>query len=115
MVEHGIGDAPLDRTFAALADPTRRALLDALRGGDRTVGELAAPFPTSLAAVSKHLRVLERAGLVAREVRGREHRLKLRATPLRHAAAFADSYRAFWEARLEALEAYVDSPGDEAG
>jgi len=104
--------APLDRTFAALADPTRRALLGALRTGDCSVGELAAPFPISFAAVSKHLQVLERAGLVEREVRGREHRLSLCAAPLREAAAFAASYRAFWDERLDALESFL--AGDNA-
>ena len=108
MVEHI--ETGLDRTFAALSDPTRRALLDRLREGESSVGALAEPFPISLAAVSKHLRVLERAGLVEREVRGREHRLRLRAAPLRAAAAFAASYREFWDERLDALEAFVDGP-----
>ena len=99
----------LDQTFAALADPTRRALLDRLRDGGRTVGELADPFPISLAAVSKHLRVLERAGLVERTVRGRTHHLRLCATPLRDATHYTAGYRAFWEERLDALEAHLDA------
>lgn len=110
MVER-LASAPaaLDRTFAALADPTRRALLARLRAGDATVSELAAPFPVSFAAVSKHLGVLERAGLVSREVVGREHRLALVAAPLREAAAWTGDYRRFWEERLDALDAYVRS------
>jgi DNA-binding transcriptional ArsR family regulator len=105
MVEHEA--AALDRTFAALGDPTRRALLARLREGDATVGELAAPFDVSLNAVSKHLRVLERAGLVRRSVRGREHHLSLDARPLHEAAAWAETYRAFWESRLDALDDYL--------
>ena len=101
-------ESATDRTFRALADPTRRAIVARLSRGEATLGELADPFEISLAAVSKHLRVLERAGLVEREVRGREHRLRLRAAPLREAAAFADSYRAFWEERLDALESFVE-------
>jgi DNA-binding transcriptional ArsR family regulator len=96
--------ADLDQTFAALADPTRRALLNRLRDGPSTVGALAAPFDVSLNAVSKHLRVLERAQLVRREVRGREHHLHLNAAPLRDAVAWTAGYRDFWEQRLDALE-----------
>lgn len=102
MVECNQGG--LDRTFAALADPTRRALLDRLRDGPSTVGELAAPFDVSLNAVSKHLRVLEQAGLIRREVRGREHHLHLDAAPLESAVAWTEEYRTFWEKRLDALE-----------
>ncbi len=99
--------AGLDRTFAALADPTRRALLARLRRGPATVGELAAPFEISLAAISKHLRVLERAGLVERRIEGREHHLALRAAPLARAARFTEDYRVFWEKRLDALDDYL--------
>ena len=102
MVEYEI--ASLDRTFAALSDPTRRALLDRLRDGPSTVGALAAPFDVSLNAISKHLRVLEEAGLVRRQVHGREHHLRLDAKPLRSAVAWAAGYREFWEQRLDALE-----------
>ena len=77
-----------------------------------SVGEIAAPFEISLAAVSKHVRVLERAGLVRREVRGREHRCSLEAAPLADASRWTDDYRAFWEGRLDALEAWL---GREAG
>ncbi len=93
----------LDRALGALADPTRRAILDGLRRGPATVSDVAAPFPISLNAVSKHIRVLERAGLVARDVRGREHHLSLRAEPLREVARFASRYARFWEQRLDAL------------
>jgi DNA-binding transcriptional ArsR family regulator len=97
----------LDRTLAAIADPTRRAILSRLALGDARVTDLAAPFEISLNAVSKHLRVLERAGLVRREVRGREHRLSLEARPLREAGEWIAAYEAFWEQRLDALEAFL--------
>jgi DNA-binding transcriptional ArsR family regulator len=103
MVDRQLASASLDRTFAALADPTRRAILARLCEGDAPVGELASPFAMSLAAVSKHVAVLERAGLVRREVRGRERRCHLEARPLAEAARFTERYRAFWEARLDAL------------
>jgi DNA-binding transcriptional ArsR family regulator len=90
--------------FGAVADPTRRAILDTLARGEVTVGELAARFPISLNGVSKHIRVLERAGLITRDVRGREHRLTFDARPLEDAAAWMERYRAFWESRLDALE-----------
>ena len=105
MVERSV--APLDRTFAALADPTRRAILARLRDGAGTVGELAEPFDISLNAVSKHLRVLEGAGLIRREVRGREHHCHLEAEPLRAAAAWAADYGEFWEERLDALADFL--------
>ena len=97
----------LDRTFAAIADPTRRAILSRLSEGSATVGEVAEPFEMSLNGISKHVQVLERAGLVAREVRGREHRLHLRADPLRAASDWTARYRAFWEGRIDALERFV--------
>ena len=99
----------LSTTFAALADPTRRAILDTLARGEVTVGELAARFPISLNGVSKHIRVLERAGLITRDVRGREHRLTFDARPLEDAAAWMERYRAFWESRLDALEGLIKS------
>ncbi len=107
MVEYH-SDPPLDHAFAALADPTRREILERLRAGPATVGELARPFAMSLNGVSKHLRVLERAGLVERQVSGREHRLSLRAAPLRDVARFAAGYASFWEERLDALERLLD-------
>lgn len=97
----------LDATFSALADPTRRAILGRLQSGPATVGQIAQPFSMSLNGVSKHLRVLERAGLVRREVNGREHRLYLRAEPLRAAASWTASYRSFWEGALDALDRHL--------
>ncbi len=102
MVKHS-----LDTTFNALADPTRRALLARLRRGNATVGALARPFDMSLVAVSKHLRVLERAGLIEREVRGREHHCTLNGEPLRAVTGWTQEYLDFWENRLDALEAFV--------
>lgn len=98
---------PLSRTFAALADPTRRAMLAALAGGERSLTELAAPFAMSLPAVSKHLDVLERAGLVRRGRRGLVRPCRLDAAPLEAADAWIASYRAAWEAQMDALEAYL--------
>jgi DNA-binding transcriptional ArsR family regulator len=100
MVEH----SPLDGTYAAIASPVRRELLEVLRAGDARVTELAQPFGMSLAAVSKHLRVLESAGLIRRAVRGRDHHLSLEAAPLAGAAGWLDTYREFWEGRLDVLE-----------
>jgi DNA-binding transcriptional ArsR family regulator len=91
----------LDRVYAALADPTRRAILTRLTQQDARVTELAAPFDMSLNAVSKHLRVLEEAGLVRREIRGRDHHLSLDAMPLQEAAAWLETYRQFWSERLK--------------
>jgi DNA-binding transcriptional ArsR family regulator len=99
----------LDRTFAALADPTRRAILARLRAGPATVGELAAPFDMSLNAVSKHVHRLERAGLLRREVRGREHHCHLEAAPLGEVAAWTAAYRQVWEERLDALSDLLDA------
>jgi DNA-binding transcriptional ArsR family regulator len=97
----------LDRVYGAIADPTRRAILAALAGGDANVGTLVDRFPISFNGVSKHVKVLERAGLVGRTVRGREHLLHLRAAPLREAARWLEHYRGFWDARLEALETFL--------
>ena len=97
----------LDATMGALADPTRRAILARLAQGDARVTDLAAAFPISLNSTSKHIRALERAGLVRRTVRGRDHVLSLDAAPLAEAATWIDHYRAFWEARLAALDAFV--------
>ncbi len=97
----------LNRVYAAIADPTRRAILAVLAGGQLNVGGVARRFPISFNAVSKHLKVLERAGLVRRRVRGREHWLRLRPEPLRAATRWLEHYRGFWEARLDALEALL--------
>jgi DNA-binding transcriptional ArsR family regulator len=98
----------LDRTFAALADPTRRAILARLSEGMASVTELAEPFDISLPAVSKHLKVLERAGLVAR---GRERQwrpARLEAGPLKEVAEWTERYRLFWEESYERLDRYLD-------
>jgi DNA-binding transcriptional ArsR family regulator len=99
--------ATLDHVFTAVADPTRRAILAALSRGPATVGEIARPFPVSLNAISKHIKILERAGLVRREVVGREHYCSLDAKPLRRATVWLEHYREFWEVRLAALERHV--------
>jgi len=97
----------LDHVYGAIADPTRRAILAVLAGGDANVGGLVRRFPISFNGVSKHVKVLERAGLVRRTVRGREHWLRLDARPLGDAAQWLAHYRAFWETRLDALEAFL--------
>lgn len=99
----------LDRVFQALADPTRRAMLSALRDRERSVGELAAPHRISLAAASKHIRTLERAGLLRRTIRGRTHVCALESAPLAEADAWLQRYRAFWNTRLDALQALLDA------
>jgi DNA-binding transcriptional ArsR family regulator len=98
---------PLSTTFAALADPTRRAILARLTDGAATVKELSAPFAISGPAVSRHLRVLERAGLI---VRGREAQwrpCRLEAAPLREITEWAEGYRRFWDASYDRLDAYL--------
>jgi DNA-binding transcriptional ArsR family regulator len=97
----------LDQIYGAIADPTRRAILAVLAGGEATVGTLADRFPISFNGVSKHVKVLERAGLVQRAIHGREHWLKLNPAPLREAARWLEHYRAFWEMRLDGLEAFL--------
>lgn len=98
----------LDRTFAALADPTRRRILARLTSGEATVGELARPFRVSRPAISKHLRVLEGAGLVRRQRDGRVSRCELEAGPLREASEWVERYRVFWDARLDSLTRHVE-------
>ena len=98
----------LDRTFGALADPTRRLILAQLAKGEACVTNLARPHAMSLAAVSKHLIVLERAGLVKRRREGRVHSLALEAKPMQEAQAWLDRYRKFWEGNLDQFEKYLD-------
>jgi DNA-binding transcriptional ArsR family regulator len=98
----------LDRTFGALADATRRSILTRLAQGDATVGELARPFRVSRPAISKHLRVLERAKLVRRTREGRVSRCRLDAATMRDAAAWVERYRRFWEGQLDQLARYVE-------
>jgi len=95
----------LDHTLIALADPTRRAILQRLSRGEARVTELAAPFDISLNSVSKHIRILERAELVRRRVSGREHFLTFNAAPMESAAEWMERHRIFWTERLDALEA----------
>src|SRR5271165_4819785 len=102
MVKHSDGPS-LDAVFGALSDPTRRRILDLLARTECCVTDLAKPFSISLPAISKHLRVLENAGLIKRERNGRVHRLQLRAKPMSEAADWIDRYREFWEVQLDAL------------
>jgi DNA-binding transcriptional ArsR family regulator len=95
----------LSATFAALADPTRRAILARLSDGDATVGELAKPFPISFQAVSQHLQVLERAGLVERGKSAQLRPSRLRGEPLKDAAEWLERYRAFWDAGFDRMDA----------
>lgn len=97
----------LDNTLIALADSTRRAILERLSRGPAKVTEVAAPFSISLNSVSKHIRILERAGLVKRTVSGREHRLALEPAPLNEITDWMEHHRAFWTQRLDALEALL--------
>ena len=101
---------PLSVTFQALADPTRRAILARLALGEASVGELAGPFAMSLPAVSKHLKVLEGAGLLARARDGRMHRCHLEPQAMREAADWIEHYRRFWEAQLDSLARYLEDP-----
>ena len=105
MVEHS---GVLDRTYGALAHPTRRRMMELLRLESKRVTELAAPFDVSLEAASKHIRILEAAGLVSRSIQGRDHVLSLDAEPLLPAAEWIEQYRSFWEQRLRALESYLN-------
>jgi DNA-binding transcriptional ArsR family regulator len=100
---------PLNAVFSALADPTRRLILEHLARGDASVMELADPHDMSLPAVSKHLRVLEDAGLIRREREGRVHHIYLNSKPMKDAAAWLERYRAFWEGRFDALEKFLES------
>jgi DNA-binding transcriptional ArsR family regulator len=99
----------LDRVFAAVSDPTRRAILARLAESDARVTDLASEFPISLNSTSKHIRVLEGAGLVRRSVQGREHILTLEAAPLADAADWIEHYRRFWSDQLASLDAFVTS------
>ena len=105
----------LDRTFAALADPTRRSILAHLARGDRCVTHLAKPHDMSLPAVSKHLRVLEKAGLLRRRRYGRVHEMQLEARPLKQAAQWVEEDRKFWEGSLDRLAAYLEKTSKGAG
>jgi len=97
----------LDQIFAAVADPTRRTILDVLARGPAKVTEIARPFPVSLNAISKHIKTLERAGLIRREVVGREHFCHLEPRALHRARSWLEHHREFWETRLDALERHL--------
>ncbi|WP_043484600.1 ArsR/SmtB family transcription factor [Geothrix fermentans] len=99
----------LDQVFGAVSDSTRRAILARLASSEARVTELAEAFPISLNSTSKHIRVLERAGLVRREVRGRDHVLSLNAGPLEEASAWIEHYRRFWDDRLAALDTFIQT------
>jgi len=101
--------ASLDGVFDALSDPTRRAMLRSLASVERHIGELAAPFRMSFAAASKHVRVLENAGLVRRRVEGRRHVCRIEPSPLAAAERWLRFYERFWNKRLDALEALLKS------
>ncbi len=105
----------MDAVLGAVADSTRRAILARLATGDARVTEVASDFPISLNSVSKHVRMLERAGLVRREIRGRDHVLSLDAAPLAEAAAWIERYRGFWEGKLAALEVFVKGKHQHTG
>ena len=103
----GIDEARLDETFAALANSTRRAILDRLADGEATVNQLAEPFALTLPAISKHLKVLERAGLIVRGQRAQYRPCVLDAAPLEDVSSWAERYRPVWEARFERMNEYV--------
>jgi DNA-binding transcriptional ArsR family regulator len=107
-----VRDTKLDLVFSALADTTRRRILARLAKGPASITELAEPFAMTLPAVSKHLRVLERAGLMRRERDGWYHFCHLETRPLRNAVSFLKEYRPFWEATLDTLARHVEEPGE---
>ena len=116
MVNYSV--ATLDLTFSALSDSTRRAILARLATGEATISELASPFEMSLPAISKHIRVLEKAGLLTRRKRGREHHCRLSPVALHAAADWLAYYRRFWEQRLDDLADYLgeeDRPAQPRG
>jgi DNA-binding transcriptional ArsR family regulator len=106
-LKHAMPADELSATFAALADPTRRAILARLADGDATVTELAKPFPVSLPAISRHLKVLEGAGLISRDRSAQFRPSSLRAEPLREATAWMETYREMWESRMDRLDEHL--------
>jgi DNA-binding transcriptional ArsR family regulator len=115
MVNHMVQyrEARLDRVAAAISDPTRRRIIERLARGPARISDVARPFSMSLTGFCKHVRVLERAGLVRRTRRGRENTLELFAEPLRDVAQWILPYRDFWTARLDRLEAFFAPPRDQ--
>lgn len=112
IVNKVVEDQVLDRAYSALADPTRRRLLEALRQGDARISDLAAPLPMTFAGVSRHVGVLEAAGLVQREVRGREHWVSLKQDGLTMAQQWMDEQTDFWSSRADALAARLRRQAD---
>lgn len=110
MVEYN--EDILDKTLHALADQTRRDILMQLEDGEKTVNEIAEPYAMSLAAVSKHLKVLERANLILKEKTGRKYRCRMNPEPLIPVSLLIDKYRAFWNDRLDELESYIEKNKD---
>ncbi|HLY55150.1 MAG TPA: metalloregulator ArsR/SmtB family transcription factor [Stellaceae bacterium] len=104
-----VPDQALDSVFHALADPTRRAMLRSLAAGERKIGDLAAPFRMSFAAASKHVRVLEGAGLVRRRIAGRTHLCRIEPAPLAAAEAWLSFYQRFWTERLQTLDSLLQA------
>ncbi len=103
----------LDTVFSALADPTRRAILERLARGEASGTELARPFSISVPAISKHLRVLKNADLILHRKEGRTHLFRLAASPMREAAAWLEHYRHFWEAQFDSLDTYLQVTSEE--
>jgi DNA-binding transcriptional ArsR family regulator len=110
-----MGTDGLDATFAALADPTRRAILTRLRAGEASVTELAAPFAMSQPAISKHLKVLERAGLISRGRDAQRRPCRLRARPLKEATDWLENYRDYWEGSFQRLDVLLEKLKTEEG
>jgi DNA-binding transcriptional ArsR family regulator len=104
-----VSDRELDGVFHALSDPTRRSMLRRLSEGPAKIGDLAAPFPMSFAAASKHVKVLEEAGLIARQIEGRAHICRIAPARLRDAEAWLTYYERFWTVQFDALEALIDN------
>ena len=109
MINHMVNHSALDSVFSALADPVRRRIIQDLSAGRAPVGRLAAPFSISGPAVSRQLRVLERAGLIRRKKIGRVHEIELKPESLRSATHWLDLYRRFWEANLDSLARYLEA------
>lgn len=115
LIDEDVDDDRLDIVLRAIADRTRRALLARLVQGPARVTDLAAPFDMSLVAVSKHLKVLERARLIERDIDGRVHRCSFQAEPLREVERWLDHYRVFWTDTLDALARYAEDGDDQTG
>ena len=110
-----VNNVELNLLFSALADPTRRAMLGRLSGQSMTVKELSAPFSMSKPAITKHLKILERAGLLSRNIVGRVHHCKLEAKPMQQVSDWVTHFEVFWNERFDALEDYLNKEEDENG